>query len=78
MTWIKISESPPTKQECAKDHGWFLVYREYYERIELSRYDGYDDPIYKQGWKYPYDDKITHWMPLPDKPKEEDALHVLV
>lgn len=70
MTWILITERLPTKEECEKDAGWFLVMRKNFgSRADISRYDGHEDYFcFEHGWKYACDDKITHWMPLPELP----------
>ena len=78
MTWVKISDRHPSKDECNKYWGWFTVLRKYPEgsfpdRPDISRYDGHDeDYSFTHKWKYHWDEYITHWMPLPDLPKEKD------
>ncbi len=74
--WIKLSDRKPTKKECYKDCGWFLVYHKpcfsgQLGRAQLSRYDGHDEIYsYDHGWKYAWDESISHWMPLPEIPKD--------
>ncbi len=74
MPWIKITDRLPTKEECEKYYGWFLVVHtcdNTLRRPELSRYDGHEEEYcYTHGWKYQWDECISHWMPLPDLPKE--------
>ena len=70
MTWIPV-DKPPTKEECEKNCGWFIVWRPTWSlRPDISRYDGYlEYPCYDHKWKYQWDGTITHWMPLPEPPK---------
>ena len=65
--WISVKQRKPTKEECQLDAGWFLVSRDMEGyRADLSRYDGYQEwKAHDHGWKYSFDDNITHWMPLP-------------
>ena len=69
--WISVKDRLPTKEECKKDAGWFLVKRALISRADVSRYDGNEkpNPYYDHGWKYAMDESITHWMPLPEPPK---------
>jgi hypothetical protein len=71
--WISI-KTPPTKEQCDKDDGWFLIWSiDESKRAHLSRYDGHqEERSYDHGWKYPWDHSITHWMPLPEGPKEKE------
>jgi hypothetical protein len=71
--WISTKDRLPTKEECAKFFGWFLVFRQGHHRTELDRYDGHDiDRQWESGWKYGWHMPITHWMPLPKNPKQDD------
>lgn len=71
MNWIAIKDRVPTKEECEKYHGWFLVYAPFRARPDMSRYDGYDpEHSYEHGWKYNWDSEITHFAILPDLPKD--------
>ena len=51
--WRKCSEELPT------DDSWCIVYHE--DSIDVDHY-------YKGNWVM-YDDYVTHWLPLPDKPE---------
>lgn len=74
MEWISIKVRVPTEQECEKDAGWFLLAKKEFGRPYMSRYDGHDpDHSYEHGWKYAYDDGVTHWMILPDMPDYIDT-----
>jgi hypothetical protein len=71
MDWISVKDRVPTKDECSRYAGWFLVCRSFLGRPELSRYDGHEEEFaYEHGWKYCIDREITHWMPLPELPAE--------
>ncbi len=61
MKWIKCSDRLPDK------NGWYLVYRKNHE-LHTSYYKHY-------GWEdrnsmVIFFTDITHWMPLPKKPKK--------
>lgn len=65
--WISVKKRLPTIDECKENSGWFLVVHENFPRAHMSRYDGHEDEFsYDHGWKYAWDNTITHWMPLPD------------
>ncbi len=71
MNWVKITDRVPTEEECEKDYGWFLIARKNQTRPDVSQYDGHEiNYTYYHGWKHAWDDGITHWMPLPDLPKD--------
>lgn len=73
MKWISVKDRIPTKEECEKDGGWFLVKQSYMQRACMDRYDGHlpeDERNYMHNWKYPYGESITHWQPLPELPKD--------
>lgn len=66
--WISVKDKLPDNEEV------FLVYRgeSKYPEIELAywnlnrkRFEYYDNEYYGYGI-----DDITHWMPLPEPPKE--------
>ena len=76
MEWVSVKDRLPTKEECEKYFGWFLVWRdELQKRPDMSRFDKYDDLTngYEHGWKYTYDHMITHWMELPEPPSEHET-----
>lgn len=74
LEWTSVKERLPTKEECEKDAGWFLVWHSgeiQFNRAEMSRYDGHEEErSYEHGWKYNWDRDVTHWMPLPKEPKD--------
>ena len=61
MKWISVDERMPST--CID----VLVYRS--GGITLGGYDSYEGFWYDQGLRC---GKVTHWMPLPDKPKKEE------
>jgi hypothetical protein len=71
--WIPVSERLPEKGQSGvfpDDSINVLVYREYYDEIRVGHYD------YHWNEFYTVDDllmgHVTHWMPLPNPPKEVD------
>jgi hypothetical protein len=69
--WINVEDRLPTKKECEKNNGWFLVWYDGFSRANMSRYDGYEEEqnYEHHKWKYLHDHIITHWMELPEAPK---------
>lgn len=56
--WISVTERLPKKPtKC-------LVY------TKRGEYDGYEITYYNEGFYLQYSD-VTHWMPLPEPPKED-------
>ena len=58
--WIKVSEPP-------KAYGEYLVFVKFCKGAKQTRIDvaeWYDE------WKINYDWTVTHWMPLPEPPKD--------
>jgi len=73
--WIKCSERMPSPEECEGiwGYGWFLVWHSDFKRIELSRYDKHSgEHNYDHGWKDAWNDKVSHWMPLPKPPADDN------
>lgn len=66
--WIKCSERMPDA------HGFYLTYMEELDRFTVLLWTGKDDPSQPEAWNRAglCADCITHWMPLPEKPKEEE------
>jgi hypothetical protein len=60
MEWIDVNERLPEK------HGWYLVFDEYFDEIEVSYYDLEFSTGNIEGYT-----KVTHWMPLPEPPKKK-------
>ena len=61
--WIKYNECTPSKDD------YFIVHCPEYEpsiAIAIARYDAD-----LGGWLDYADDEITHWMPIPQPPKEQ-------
>jgi hypothetical protein len=54
MTWNNVAEQLPSES------GWYLVVQ--HERIQLCPYYAADGFFRESG--------VTHWMPLPELPKE--------
>lgn len=67
--WIPVTEKPPLK---VGDDGYngYLVYANGYYAVADYTTDKIDDVpyFYMDG---EYDPDVTHWMPLPEPPKEE-------
>lgn len=72
--WISVEERMPKYNEDV------LVFRPSMAmKIVVTRYNGYygeDDEEWHEGWEfYGFDNKgrlvITHWMPMPEPPKED-------
>lgn len=65
--WIPCSERQP------KESGLYLTYQKELGRFQLMRYSPV--PLQRNGTGW-FDDNyglyVTHWMPLPDLPKEVD------
>lgn len=72
MEWISVKDRLPSREECEKSCGWFLVWQPNWTlRAEMSRYDGHNEEYsHEHGWKYSWNDHVTHWMILPEAPKE--------
>lgn len=74
MEWISVNGS----QELPRDESVFLAI--WKGRICMTQYDKdegrffimFDPAIYGASWMLSQDRecKFTHWMPLPDEPKE--------
>jgi hypothetical protein len=62
--WISVLVRQPDEEDCAKDAGWFLVYRKGFGRACMSRYD-LQDLRWRMG---AIDSYITHWAYLPRAP----------
>ena len=68
--WTSVNESPPFK---VGDEGYtgYLVYSDGYIRVADYTTDKYDNiPYFHVDGEY--DPDVTHWMPLPEPPKEEE------
>jgi hypothetical protein len=66
MNWISVKDKLPEEEQEVLI-GWFQV------TASNKQYFAHDVAIFNQnefsGWrKYP---EATHWMPLPEPPKEE-------
>lgn len=60
--WISVKDRLPEK------HGWYLVFK--HRRFSIAEWTG--DCWYNEN-DLPIDDiVITHWMPLPEPPKENN------
>ena len=72
MEWISVEDKMPTFNKEVLTYTPNL-----YLQIYVDAYDGYygeDDNEWIEGWRWRGDvgeNKITHWMPLPEPPKEK-------
>ena len=69
--WISMTERPPKEElafyQCYTDAGLVIQCLWTNNRTGLG-------PLGEWGWRFmdvPSHQKITHWMPLPEPPKEE-------
>lgn len=58
VEWIPVSERLPEKS------GDYLV------AVNNGAYRFTHKMYYHEGWWYDFDCEVTHWMPLPEPPKE--------
>ncbi len=70
MKWISVKDQLPEaegKEPFANQSASVLIYDEH-----GNRSIGYFNAEFRT-WEdaYDYDIKVTHWMPLPEPPKEE-------
>lgn len=68
MEWMPISTAP-------KDGTWMLAFRRVRGKTNIAQARWVRDMFGTycfggEGWYYPEDNAPTHWMPLPDPPKE--------
>lgn len=83
MEWISVKKQLPKKDGRYLVRKLLFGHTVWYEVLSFAKdgrkVDKYD---FKEDWKnvwYEYDsewgyitmDNVTHWMPLPDEPKEE-------
>lgn len=70
--WISVKDRMPEQAGC------YLVYRQHFYgwgipgQITVCYWDGidwFDDYVDAEGYELP-EDSVSHWMPLPDPPKE--------
>lgn len=80
MNWISVKERLPEEgqQVLVISHGWgeHLVYVGEYKRVEsetswLTGITTQASSWLLWGWSYLKKPQVTHWMPLPETPKEE-------
>lgn len=64
--WIRVEDEMPPKQPNREQSKNVLV-RTNTGRIKIEYYD-YGNDVIKEWWEH----NITHWMPLPQAPKEVD------
>lgn len=70
--WISVKDKLPkySKEVLTYTPGMAMP-------IRVDAYDGYygeDDGKWYEGWRYRgnhAENRITHWMPLPEPPKED-------
>lgn len=58
--WIPVTERLP-------EHGWYLAYGPSI-KMEVLHFHSVDEVWSSERY---YDIEVTHWMPLPDPPKEK-------
>ena len=66
--WIPVTEGLPEQPHKWDARGWYLVALKNGVVKELC-YEFLDSSVFGYGWRetaYP----VTHWMPLPEPPKE--------
>lgn len=62
--WIPVTERLPEKDGMYLVHGaWSASGRKVTDTCEFYVHDGY----FRAAWNF----DVTHWMPLPEQPKEE-------
>jgi hypothetical protein len=67
--WIPVTEEPPLKVGDDGYNGYLVYANGYYEVADYTT-DKFDNvPYFRVDGEYEPD--VTHWMPLPDPPKEE-------
>lgn len=69
--WIPVMEEPPLKVGDDGYNGYLVYANGYYEVADYTT-DKFDNvPYFHVNGEYEAD--VTHWMPLPEPPKEEYA-----
>ena len=67
--WIPVTEEPPLKVGDDGYNGYLVYANGYYEVADYTT-DKFDNvPYFHVNGEYEPD--VTHWMPLPEPPKEE-------
>lgn len=68
--WIPVTEKPPLKVGDDGYNGYLVYANGYYEVADYTT-DKLDDVqyFYVDG---EYEPDVTHWMPLPEPPREEE------
>lgn len=64
--WISVQERLPTYEEFRRGHGYVIVA---FESGDVRC--GWLSLTNKTWARETSKDKVTHWMPFPDPPKEE-------
>jgi hypothetical protein len=63
--WISVKDRLPNRNTNVL--AWIKCGTSEYVFIETAS----GDPSVCSGWKHYNKDQVTHWMPLPEPPKEE-------
>lgn len=68
MQWISVKDRLPRKwrKDGSSVSIYYLIYEPEFDDVDVGVYDGENDCWYSRGLTV----TVTHWMPLPEKPKE--------
>ena len=67
--WIPVTEKPPLKVGDDGYNGYLVYANGYYEVADYTTDKLDNAPYFHVNGEYEPD--VTHWMPLPEPPKEE-------
>lgn len=68
MQWISVKDRLPGKwrKDGSSVSIYYLIYEPEFDAVDVGVYDGENDCWYSRGLTV----TVTHWMPLPEPPKE--------
>ena len=69
--WIPVTEEPPLKVGDDGYNGYLVYANGYYEVADYTTDKLDNAPYFHVNGEYEPD--VTHWMPLPEPPKEDEA-----